>query len=208
MNYWRDKSQTQSSTSSVANAVSDDPTQLLRSLPRRLPPAGLTMKLRVLASREIARRKQTFPERVADWLDHVRVTANNMMRPLALPFAGGLFSAVALFSMCVVPTYPLRVATTSNFDVPTMLYTGAAIKGVVPIGVASAGDAVVDVTIDDQGRMVDYTVVSGAAILTNASMRRRLENALLFTEFVPATTFGKPMYCRVRLSLASVDVRG
>lgn len=206
MNYWREKSEAQSSTSSVANAVSDDPSQLLRRLPRRLPPAGLTMKLRVLASREVARRKQTLPERVGEWLDHVRVTANNMMRPLALPFAGGLFSAVALFSMCVVPTYPLRVAT--NSDVPTMLYTGAAIKGVVPIVVASAGDAVVDVTIDNQGRMVDYTVVSGAAILANATMRRRLENALLFTEFVPATTFGKPTYCRVRLSLASVDVRG
>ena len=208
MSYWRDKSEARSSTSSVANAISDDPSSLLRSLRRRQPPPELTMKLRVLASREVARRQRTLFERVTEWLDHARVSTDNLMRPLALPFAGGVFSAVALFSMCVVPTYPLRVD--NRTDVPTMLYTGAVIKGMLPIGVASGGDAVVDVIIDNQGRMVDYTVVSGAAILANAAMRRRLENTLLFTEFVPATAFGKPTSCRVRLSMASsrIDVRG
>jgi hypothetical protein len=180
----------------------------LRSLPAPVAPPGLTTALRVLASKERARRKLTFFERCAEAFERMRFAADTMMRPVALPFAGGLFSAVALFSMWVVPTYPLRADHTP--DIPTMLTTQAAIKGMVPIGVASGGEAVVDVTIDDQGRMLDYKVVAGAAILANPTLRRRLENTLLFTEFIPATAFGKPTISRVRVSLglSHIDVKG
>jgi hypothetical protein len=133
--------------------------------------------------------------------------AGNMVRPLALPFAGGLFSAVALFTTFLVPNYPLR--PDSGSDVPTMLTTAAFIKNTAPIG-AAGGDVVVDVSIDEQGRMVDYIVISGAAILTDLAFRRRLENTLMFTEFVPATSFGVPTSSRIRLSLnsSSVEVKG
>jgi len=179
----------------------------LRSLPRRLPPPGLTTSLRILASREFERRQLTLWDRWMDRFAHLRFLADTMMRPLALPFAGGLFSAVALFTTFVVPTYPLRAD--NNYDVPTMLTTVAFIKSTAPIG-APGGDVIVDVTIDEQGRMVDYIVISGAAILTDATRRRRLENTLLFTEFVPATSFGVPTTSRIRLSLnsSSVEVKG
>jgi hypothetical protein len=41
-------------------------------------------------------------------------------------------------------------------------------------------------------------------------MRRRLENMLLFTEFVPATQFGVPTTSRLRLPVVSsrVEVKG
>jgi hypothetical protein len=182
-------------------------TRALRSLPQRIPPAGLTMRLRVLASREFQTRNQTTWDRCINWFHHVRWMADNMMRPLALPFAGGLFSAVALFTTFVVPTYPVRASDT--YDVPTMLTTEAFIKSTGPLGSADS-NVVVDVTIDEQGRMVDYIVISGAAILTDAARRRRLENTLLFTEFVPATAFGVPTAGRVRLSLNSsqIEVKG
>jgi hypothetical protein len=182
--------------------------QILRSLPRRLPPPALRTRLRILASHERARRQTGAGSRLSVWAGRMMLFADNLMRPLALPFAGGVFSAVALFGMWVVPTYPVRAQLSS--DVPTMLTTLPAVKNTMPIAVASGGDAVVDVMIDEQGRMMDYRVVAGAAILTNATLRRRLENTLLFTEFVPATAFGKPMISTVRLSLAwsYVDVKG
>jgi hypothetical protein len=184
--------------------------QALRALPPRVPPPGLTTSLRVLASRERQRRLEGLGwlKRYSAWRDRFRLTVNNLMRPLALPLTGGVFSAVVLFSMWVVPTYPLlRVA--GNVDVPTVFVTKVTVKGAAPLTMP-AGDMVVDVTVDDQGRTVDYNVVSGSSILQDDSLRRRLENVLLFTEFVPATTFGRPTAGKIRLWLGSsrIDVKG
>ncbi len=175
----------------------------LRSLPRRLPPLSLTSSLRVLASRERSR----IANRGIAAMDRLRLFADNLMRPLALPFAGGVFSTVVLFSMWLVPTYPVRGS--SSFDVPTILTTEATVKLTGPIG-ASGGEVIVDVVIDGQGRMVDYTIVSGHSVLNNDSLRRNIENILIFTEFTPATSFGQPMSGRVRLQLGSsrIDVKG
>lgn len=181
---------------------------VLRSLPARVPPAGLTDRLRVVASHERQTQALTFGQRWSQRWERIHLEIDNMMRPLALPFAGGLFSAVALFAMCVVPTYPLRA--NGGFDVPITLVTEPGVKATIPIGVPSINEAIVDVTIDGEGRMIDYVVVSGAAVLADSVLRRRLENTLLFTEFVPATSFGRPVTGKVRLSvgLSRIDVKG
>jgi hypothetical protein len=175
----------------------------LRSLPRRLPPPGLNSSLRVLASRE--RRRRVYGSTIA-FRDRLRLFTDNLMRPLALPFAGGVFSTVILFSMCVVPAYPVRGSST--FDVPTGLTTAATVKLTAPIA-AHAGDVVVDITVDGYGRMIDYTIVSGNAS-NNAALRRSIEGILLLTMFTPATSFGQPVEGRIRLSLRSsqIDVKG
>jgi hypothetical protein len=182
--------------------------QALGALPARVPPAGLTTSLRVIASRERQRhlRSRDAAAVYAAWRERMDLFCCNLMRPLALPFAGGVFCAVVLFSMLVVPTYPVRAS--SSFDVPTMLTTEATVKGMGPIRIAD--DTVVEVTIDGQGRMVDYTIVSGHCILKSESLRRSLENALLFAEFTPATAFGQPTSGKMRLSLRAshIDVKG
>ena len=175
----------------------------LRALPVRLPPPGLTTSLRVIASRELERRAAGSGLR--RWRDRWDLFSANLMRPLALPFAGGLVSALVLFSI-FVPTYPVRAD--SRFDVPTMLTTECAVNRMAPIRVSDE-DVIVDVIVDGQGRMVDYTILSGGA-LTNVRTRRRLEAALLFTEFRPATSFGQPTAGRMRISLRNsrIDVKG
>jgi hypothetical protein len=181
----------------------------LRALPARVPPPDLTTSLRVLASRERQRTQQhrTLATWWSAWMDRVNLAAQNMMRPFAVPFAGGVFSAVALFSTWVAATYPIRAA--AGADVPTMLVTSAMLKGTSPVG-ASSADVVVEIVIDSRGRMVDYKVVQGAEILLNPSLRRGLENKLLFTQFVPATAFGKPKAGKTTLRLSSnrIDVKG
>ena len=58
--------------------------------------------------------------------------------------------------------------------------------------------------------MLDYAIVAGASVLANPQMRQRLENALVFSNFTPATTFGQPMISKMRLWFHSsrIDVRG
>jgi hypothetical protein len=175
-------------------------------LRRRVPPPQLSQSLRAMAARERSRLLQNLQMPVAD---RVRLFVDNLMRPLALPFAGGIFSAVVLFSMWVIPTYPLRGSITS--DVPTVLSTQAAIKQTGPVG--ATGDVVVDVTVeplaDGTGRMLDYHIVCGN-VANNEALRRSIESFLIFTVFQPATALGQPVVGKIRLSLQSsqIDVKG
>jgi hypothetical protein len=174
---------------------------LLRSLPPRVPPTELTTSLRVIASRERQRLVEgRSPSRVfASWLDRTRFTLQDVLRSLALPATGGVFSAVVLFSMWVVPTYPMRAKEVS-VDIPTSLTT--AVEPVINSGTAGLTDSVlVDVDVDEQGNFVDYQVVSGASVVSDPTTRRRMENLLLFIKFVPATSFGMPMAGRTRVLL-------
>ena len=183
--------------------------QALRSLPAREPQLELRTTLRVMASRERQRRlaSRSLTAAVGLWRERFQLFSENVLRGFALPVAGGVASAVILFSMCVVPAYPLRAHTT--VDVPTVLTTQVAVKGMAPF-FGGGDDVVVDVTVDEQGRMIDYAVVAGAGALANASLRRRLENVLLFTEFKPATSFGQPMSSKTRLwfRTSRIDVKG
>src|SRR5579864_5136560 len=104
---------------------SDSAIGMLRGLSARIPPAGLTTSLRVIASRERQRslRRRTLAAVIASWRDRFDLFSVHLLRPLALPFAGGVFCTVILFSMFVVPTFPVRA--NSTVDVPTMLTTEA-----------------------------------------------------------------------------------
>lgn len=176
----------------------------LRSLPRRLPPPHLASSLRVIASREQRRRVYG---RGLVFLDRVHMFFDNLMRPLALPFAGGVFSTVVLFSMWMVPLYPLRGS--NAVDVPSTLTTEAAVKLTAPVSFDDTDNVIVDVTIDGDGRMVDYKIVSGD-IRNDQALRRSIAGVLLLTRFTPATSFGQPVEGRLRLSLRSshIDVKG
>jgi len=191
--------------------------RLLHSLPRISPrsvPPELSVRLRVLASRQCQRQatRRNLAARVRHFQDWAQRFCDEIVWPLALPFTGGLAAAIVLFSMCVVPAYPLRqpaIANMPSTDVPTMLSTAVAVKGISPF-VTSADEVVVDVWVDEEGRMFDYAIVAGASVLASDHLRRRLENMLLFTQFTPATEFGRPMSSKMRLRLGSsrVDVRG
>ena len=130
------------------------------------------------------------------------------MRPLALPAVGGLCSAVFLFST-LVPTFKSAFALESiSGDVPTMLVTEPMLKDTAPVAFAN-GDAVVDLQLDDRGRIVNFTIVSAPGE-QNEKLRHSIENSLLFTEFWPATTFGRRVAGTIRISFRSsrIDVRG
>lgn len=97
----------------------------------------------------------------------------------------------------------------SQSDVPTMLATQPMVMYTAPVAFGET-DAVVDVTIDEHGRLVNYTLVSAAPGQKLEPLRRIIENKLLFLGFWPATAFGKPIAGTIRVSFGSshVEVRG
>jgi len=177
----------------------DHVSELLRLLPHRAAPTGLTTSLRVIASRERQRlmERLTMRQICATWLNRTRLSLQNMLQPLALPATGGVFSAVVLFSMWLVPTYPLRAKM--DIDIPTQLTTGVQVERSVTAALGAS--VLVDVDVDDQGHLLGYQIVSGAEVVADPLMRRRMETALYFTSFSPATAFGMPMAGKARVLL-------
>ena len=117
-----------------------------------------------------------------------------------LPATGGLFSAVVLFSMWVVPTYPLRAKTTA-LDIPTQLTTDVQVRRIGHSRGLSAS-VLVDVDVDDQGHFCGLSDRQRRIdVVADPLMRRRMETALWFTTFAPATAFGTPMAGKARVLL-------
>lgn len=131
------------------------------------------------------------------------------MRPLAIPTAGGFVSSFVLFSM-LTPAFVIPgLSTISLNDVPTGLYTEASVKG-LPLLSVSGEDVIVEVTFDELGRVVDFTIPNSPILVKTPGLRGRIESNLLFTQFTPATTFGQPMAGKIRVSFntSRIDVKG
>jgi hypothetical protein len=180
----------------------------LRSLPRLAAPPDLTMRLRVVASK-VRMEAAGGTSRWNRCRDRLELSLRHLMRPLALPAVGGLCSAVFLFST-LVPTFKSTFAMGAlSGDVPTTLVTEPMLKDMGPVAFAD-GEAVVYVQLDDQGRMFNYSIVSAPG-QQSEKFRHSIENSLLLTEFWPATTFGRPVAGKMRISFhnnSRIDVRG
>jgi len=132
-----------------------------------------------------------------------------LMRPLALPVAGGLLSAVVLFGL-VVPNFFAPHPVSNSADVPTVLSSEPNFVGLGPFGFTVEEPFAVDVKLDSQGRFVDYSLPGSQAWTKDPEVRRSIENALLFTRISPGTTFGQPASSSIRIIIrrSYIDVRG
>jgi hypothetical protein len=179
---------------------------LLKSLPQRTPPVDLKIRLKVLASREASRRR-TVPQGsfAALWF-HFNQWFSELMRPIAIPTAGGFFSALLLFGV-LSPSLFVRGAVTRSADTPTVLYMVPSVKSSLPL--EYEGEAMlVEVVLDEEGRLVEYSVPEGHVASQEA--RRSLENHLLTMVFNPAVVFGQPTASKLKIWLRSnrIDIRG
>src|SRR5579862_3388658 len=134
---------------SLRDVSDQELTGMLRGLPQRKIPTSLSVKLRESAASARARISHPrAPGFWSVWRVRLGLWANDLMRPLALPFAGGVLSALALFAIWLGPTYPLHAALKS--DIPLGLTTEAAIRSMGEIGVSSP-NVEVDVFLDGGG---------------------------------------------------------
>ena len=168
-------------------------------------PDHLRTELQVIASRECAHAAatRTLPLAFRSWNMSLRLTIDNMMRPLAVPFAGGLLSALLLFGL-IVPVLGFRPAVRN--DVPTVLYTSAAPVDVAPVYI-SDDEPVVELYIDARGQATNYTVERGQV---SPEMRADLNKMIFLSRFTPATWFGRPTNSKLLVSFRSIryTVRG
>ena len=179
---------------------------VLRSLPAEAPPAQLGTELQVLASRERVRQlsRGTVNALFHFWAAEMRLLFDNLMRPIAIPLAGGIASAVFLFSM-LQPT--LQFPHLTHNDVPSGLFSQSnATFETLPPFAFTEDDVVVQLTVDDQGRVVDYSIPNNV----NSRLRNDIANIILFTQFHPATEFGMPIAGKVLVSFRrdKIVVRG
>jgi hypothetical protein len=95
--------------------------QSLQAIRQPALPGWLAPRLGVIASHEAERRRrrESLAARFGHWADRVRLSFDNLMRPMALPVAGGLVSALLLFGAVVQQAFPAHFRD----DVPTMMST-------------------------------------------------------------------------------------
>ena len=178
-------------------------TALLRTLPVRPAPQDLSTRLRVAASYEIERTfgRGDFSSSARRWWTRVRLSMHDLMRPLALPAAGGLLSSVASFTMLASTlTIPQQLAIN---DIPLVFTTQVQVDQLSPFGF-TGHNVVIELTIDKHGQIANYKA-QGA--VTRADMRE-LGNLILFTSFAPATVFGQPTSGKILLRSHRINVRG
>lgn len=187
---------------SVTNTVRP----LLKSLPNRTPPEDLQVRLRVIASREASRRRTMPQGKLAALAYHLNQWMAELMRPLAIPTAGGFVSALLLFGV-LSPSLFVRAAVTATADTPTVLYTEPSVKSSLPL--EYDGEAMlVEVALDEEGRLIEYSISAGGT--STREVRRSIENHLLTMVFNPAVVFGQPTASKMKIWLRSnrIDIRG
>ena len=71
-------------------------------------------------------------------------------------------------------------------------------------------DLLVDVSVDEYGRMIDYSIPQAYYLKSSPELRRHIENHLITMVFNPATSFGQPTSGRIRLwfRTSRIDIKG
>jgi anti-sigma factor RsiW len=163
---------------------------MLRRVPAPAVPADLEFRVRLRLSQE--RYYQQRP----GWLP----TLFETWKHLALPGATGLLSAMVL--LVIFASHVTPAVRAGSGDVLLDLRTSARIRDSHVLDLDSeSGDMVVQLLIDQQGRVADYSILAGN--YTPADVRK-LRSNLLFAVFDPARVFGTP----VSETLVLVNIRG
>jgi hypothetical protein len=165
----------------------------LRGMPRSQVPPELALRLRVEVSQGLHR----------NMLERLRVWMDNALQPMLLPASGGVLAAVVFF--CLIMGSVVVPATTTP-DVPLAFVTPPRVLELAPFDFNTGDAPVVVVTrIDAGGRAMGYRVLSGG---TSPELIHQLDRVIYFSNFQPATWFGKPTDGQVVLSLRRITVRG
>jgi hypothetical protein len=174
----------------------DSARRALLDLPVAPTPPDLSARLRVIASHE--RRRRLHRHR---WLERVWLELNDILKPIAVPACGGLLASMLLFS-CLMDT--LNVQQYLSKDIPLGIYTQVSVDELSPFA-GNGGDVMVEVTIDPNGRVSDYSIPNGKV---SQDQLRQIGNLILFSTFRPATAYGQPVSGKILVALHHINIRG
>jgi hypothetical protein len=171
---------------------------LVSSLGRRQPPSDLAFKIRVAVSSTRARNSLGLFQRCVLRLE-------NTFQGFMFPATAGVLSAVIFFGVLIVLLVPAQVS--ANDDVPSTFYTPPRLQvSEYPENQLTLDSPVVIETyVDTSGRVENFRIISGR---DDEDVRAQLNRALLFTIFVPAQSFGRPVPGKAIMSFSHINVKG
>jgi len=175
----------------------------LKHLPVRRPPSIVLMRLRVAASRDRARRlvRLDMAARWNEFRQRARLTFDNLLKPLAVPAAGGLLASFLCFGIIVDN---LHIDPSFNDDMPLGLYHAVTIDELSPF-CFQGRDVLVQLTIDSDGNVTDFTIPQEKP---SPDEMREIGNLVLYSSFTPARAFGQPVSSKVWLLIQHSTIRG
>jgi hypothetical protein len=175
----------------------------LKSLPSLNVSPLLLTRLRVVASRERSRQalRRNLAARFAELRSRARLIFDNLLKPIAVPAAGGMLASFLCFG-AIVDT--LRVYPQWQNDIPVGLYTEVAIDDVSPFS-CDGKDVIVQLTIDQNGEVSDFEVPHGS---DSPEEMREIGNLVLYSSFVPATAFGQRVTGKILVNIHHINIRG
>jgi Putative zinc-finger len=170
---------------------------LVSSIGPAKAPANLALRLRVALSQQAANTAQ---ERFSR--GHLRW--KNTFSPLLWQVTAGFASTVALLGAValLIGMFASPEPALAR-DEPLGMATNPRL--LEPAGVHFDNPVVVKAFVNGEGRVYDYTIVSGDADLKT---RSQVEDMLLYSVFAPAQVFGQPVSGTVFLSFSGVSVHG
>lgn len=146
--------------------------------------------------------------------NRAKLVFENILEPLAVPATGGIITALVVFVLLVQNTLVGLPVGFVPDDLPLNLVQPAQVESLAPFAVpglvASDGDPagalMIEATLNAQGDVVSYRVLSGP---NDAAVRRQIDELLLFSRFRPRLSFGLPTDGgHVLIGFSEVRVRG
>jgi hypothetical protein len=174
--------------------------KLMRSLRRMEPPSDLALRVKIEASKL---NRPPFAERVFSNLSAA-------LRPIAIPAFSGVVLTFLFFVVLMGTFLPGASVSASDKDIPLSLFTEPRASSfymsrfVQLENFKSLKEPItVETQVGNDGRIVDYKILSGPKDLAKDLATIRNLNQLFFFELYlePATLFGRPTSGKVVLTL-------
>ena len=177
----------------------------LRHLPVKHVSPVLNTRLRILASRERARMlaRRDFSTWMRQLARGARVRFDNLLKPFAVPAAGGILASFLCFGV-IVDT--LHVVPDWENDMPVGLFTEVTIAEPSPFTHANGPDVMVQLTVDSKGNVTDYELPQEHH--ASADEMQEIGNLVLFTSFTPAKRFGQPVSSKRLFLIRHISIKG
>jgi len=175
--------------------------QLVTALGTKKAPPDLALRLKVMASQEIARRQRR------SW-EGFRVRFDNAMNAFMVPATAGAISAVIIFGL-LMGFFAIPPTLEASHDVPLTFYTPPELQSSAfspNLGGINSDSLVIEAEIDANGRVQDYRILSDSQ--DSPQMTPEVKNMLIFTVFRPATALGRPTTGRAVLYFSKINVKG
>ncbi|MDP9054193.1 MAG: hypothetical protein M3N93_07815 [Acidobacteriota bacterium] len=188
----------------------------LRTGLKNLPAAGVTpllsTRLKVLASRERSRSllRRDVAARMEELKSSAKLILDNLLRPVAVPAAGGLLASFLCFGVIVDNLHVHPEWQPGWNDIPVGLFSQVTLDDASPFSVRGK-DVIVELTVDRNGVVSDFEVPQcndTGAKSTSPEELQEIGNLVLYSKFSPATAFGKKVTGKILVSIHHINIRG